>query len=136
MADAEQGGSRSGRRFSGMMSGGGNRRPVRRDPRTRQQSAARAQKRTPRVTVLIVAGWIHVLPLINPTSDFIAPGESADMIGRAESQRLNGHGRLASTGRDEARAVAEEQIRHVVGAVILVDDGTRGIVGHSTGAEQ
>ena len=37
---------------------------------------------------------------------------------------------------DEARAVAEEQIRHVVRAVILVDDGTHGIVAHSTGAEQ
>jgi len=28
--------------------------------------------------------------------DFIAPRELTDMIGRAESQRLNGHGRLAS----------------------------------------
>jgi len=39
--------------------------------------------------------------------DFIAPRELTDVIGRAESQRLNGHGRLASAGSDEARAVAQ-----------------------------
>src|ERR1700737_1236753 len=69
-------------------------------------------------------------------SDLAALGELPDVVGRAERERLNGHGRLASAGGDEARAVAQEQIRHVVGAVILVDDGARGIVAHPARAEQ
>src|SRR5258708_25112562 len=40
------------------------RRPMRRDPHAGQQPAARVQKRTPGVAVLIAAGWIHVLPLL------------------------------------------------------------------------
>src|SRR5260370_17903863 len=64
-------------------------------------------------------------PSFDRTSNFIALGELPDVVGCAERQRLNGHRRLASAGSDEARTVAQEQIRHVVGSVILVDDGAR-----------
>ena len=53
--------------------------------------------------------------------DLAALGELPDVFGRAECERLNGHRRLASARGHEASAIAEEQIRHVVGAVILVD---------------
>ena len=38
--------------------------------------------------------------------DFVALGELADVIGRPEGERLNGHGGLAPPRGDEARAVA------------------------------
>lgn len=54
-------------------------------------------------------------------SEFVAPGESIQVVGRAERQRLDGHRRLPSPAGDEARAVAQEQVGNIVSTVVAVD---------------
>ena len=64
-----------------------------------------------------------MLPFRDATSDFIAHGESPDMIGRAESQRLNGHGRLASArGDDEIDRLARLELASRHGSRSLQGD--------------
>jgi len=43
---------------------------------------------------------------------------------------------LAAAGGYQAAAVAEEEIFHVVGAVIGIDDGGFGVVAHAASAEE
>src|SRR5258708_30330210 len=69
-------------------------------------------------------------------SDFVALRELPNVIGRAESQGLNGHGRLAAPRGDETRPIAEKEIRHIVRAVVFVDHRSGGIVAHAAGAPQ
>src|SRR6266478_9307539 len=68
--------------------------------------------------------------------EFAALGEGHDAVAGPEGQRHNGHRGLAATGRDQATAVAQEQIFYVVGLVIGIDDGSFGIIAHAAGAEQ
>ena len=65
-----------------------------------------------------------------------ALGERHDAIGGTKRQRHDGHGRLAAAGGDQAAAIAEEKIFYVVSLVIGIDDGSFGILAHTTGAEQ
>ena|SRR5438309_1303230 len=44
--------------------------------------------------------------------------ERSDAVGSAECERFDGHCRLAAAGGDEAAAVAEENVFHVVGAMV------------------
>jgi len=60
--------------------------------------------------------------------EFAALGEGHDAVAGPEGQRHNGHRGLAATGRDQAAAVAQEQIFYVVGLVIGIDDGSFGII--------
>src|SRR5579864_4052857 len=69
-------------------------------------------------------------------SDLVSFCELTDVIGGSEGERLNRHGRLATTGSHEAGTVTQEQIPHVVSAMILVDHGSCRIVAHETGAQQ
>src|SRR5690349_2063194 len=54
-------------------------------------------------------------------SDVIASREFGDVLTGAKGQCLDGHGRLAAPGRDQAAAVTQEEIADVVRAVMLVD---------------
>src|SRR4029453_6793218 len=69
-------------------------------------------------------------------SDLSTLCEARDVLARAERECLDGHRRLAATGRHEAAAVAHEQIWHVVAAVITVDDRRSRVVAHATRAEE
>ena len=44
--------------------------------------------------------------------------ERSDAVGGAECERFDSHSRLAAAGGDEAAAVAEENVFHVVGAMV------------------
>src|SRR5580692_427745 len=59
-----------------------------------------------------------------------------DVVGGAESKRLYRHGRLASARGDEAGAVADKKIPHIMRAMKPVDHGTLRIVAHPASAEQ
>src|SRR5882762_3073913 len=69
-------------------------------------------------------------------SDLTRPSESGHMIGSPKRQRLDGHRGLTSPGRDKARAITDEQVRHVVGTMIFVRDRERRIVSHAASTEQ
>ena len=58
------------------------------------------------------------------------------MLTGTKRQRLNRHRRLTAAGRDKAAAIAHEQIRHVVRAMVLVHDRGVRIVAHAARAEQ
>src|SRR5882724_596300 len=62
--------------------------------------------------------------------------ERSDAIGRSECERFDGHSRLAAAGGDEAAAVAEENVFHVVGAMVRIDDGSLWIVAHAASAKE
>src|SRR5882757_1036084 len=62
--------------------------------------------------------------------------ERSDAVGGAECERFDGHCRLAAAGGDEAAAVAEENVFHVVGAMVRIDDGSLWIVAHAAGAKE
>jgi hypothetical protein len=64
------------------------------------------------------------------------PREPRHVVGRSKRQRLNGHCRLAPTGSHEARAIADKQVGHVVGAMVWIGDGVCRFPAHSAGAEQ
>src|SRR5687767_2486942 len=74
--------------------------------------------------------------LISSGSDFVASRELRDVVGRAECEGLDGHGRLPTSGRDEAAAITDEEIAHVVGTVEAIDYRRPRIVAHAAGAEQ
>src|SRR5580698_3810295 len=80
------------------------------------------------------AGRVVNLRLVS--LDLVALREVPDMVCRPKREGLDRHGRLATAGGYEARAVAEEQVRDIVGAMILVDHRLAGVVTHATGAEQ
>ncbi len=68
--------------------------------------------------------------------EFAAFGQGHDAVGSAEGERHDGHGGLAAARSDQAAAVAQEKILHVVSLVIGIDDGRFGIIAHAAGAEQ
>src|SRR6267154_1599553 len=68
--------------------------------------------------------------------NFAALGESGDAVRRAVGQGLDGHGRLAAAGGDQAAAVTEEKVFDVVGSMVGVDYRFLGIIAHAAGAEQ
>lgn len=70
------------------------------------------------------------------SGQFAALGEGHDAVGGAESQRHDGHSGLAAAGRDQAAAVAQEEIFYVVRLVIGIDDRRFGIFAHAAGAEK
>src|SRR5436190_22829785 len=59
-----------------------------------------------------------------------------DQLTRSERQRGNRRCGLAPRRRDEAAAVADEQVLHVVRAVVFVDDRRLRVVAHAARAEQ
>ena len=69
-------------------------------------------------------------------SDRVRAREPRDVVGRAKGERLNRHRRLAAARGDEAASVADEEVRHVVRAMVAVDDGVARIVAHPRRAEQ
>src|SRR5712692_8046429 len=68
--------------------------------------------------------------------DFAALGQRGDAVGGAEGEGFDGHGGLAAAGGDQAAAVAEEEIFHVVGLVVGIDYGGFGVVAHAAGPEE
>jgi len=58
------------------------------------------------------------------------------VIGRPERERLDRHRRLAATGSDEARSVADEEVPHVVRAMVAVHDRITRIIAHARGAQE
>src|SRR5256885_5037436 len=62
--------------------------------------------------------------------------ERSDAIGGAERERFDGHCRLAAAGSDETAAVAEENVFHVMGAMVRIDDGGLWIIAHAAGTEE
>ena len=62
--------------------------------------------------------------------------QPADMLGRPKSQRLYGFSRLPPTGCHEAAAIADKQVRHIVGAMIFVHHRGRRVVAHASGPQQ
>src|SRR5262245_14853195 len=70
------------------------------------------------------------------SSDLTLVCEIRDVPGRAEGERHDRHRRLPATGRHEAAAVADEQVRDVVTAVKAVHDGAARIVTHPARAEE
>src|SRR5262249_53817993 len=69
-------------------------------------------------------------------AEFAAFRERSDAVGGAKCERFDGHGGLAAAGRDETAAVAEEQVFHVVRAMIRIDDGSFRVASHTAGSEQ
>src|SRR5258707_14252423 len=68
--------------------------------------------------------------------NFAALGESGDAVCRTVGQGLDGHGRLAAAGGDQAAAVTEKKGFDVVGSMVGVDYRLFGIFTHAAGAEQ
>src|SRR2546430_4144791 len=62
--------------------------------------------------------------------------ERSDAIGSAERERFDSHSRLATAGGDEAAAVAEEDVFHVMRAMVRIDDGSLWIIAHAAGTEE
>src|ERR1043165_4153113 len=69
-------------------------------------------------------------------SDLAPLRQVRDSLSGPERQRHDRHGRLAAARRHQAAAVTDEEIRHVVRAVIDIDKRGLRILPHATGAEQ
>src|SRR5215813_13918722 len=67
--------------------------------------------------------------------DFATLCQIGDAVGGSECEGLDGFSWLATAGGNEAAAVTEEKILHVVRAMIGVDDGRLRVVAHTAGAE-
>ena len=70
------------------------------------------------------------------SSDLSTLGKLPDVLCGTKSERLDGHRRLSPARGDEARSIAEKKIRHIVCAMVLVDNGACRIVPHAASAEQ
>src|SRR5262245_55911410 len=68
--------------------------------------------------------------------DLVQSREPGYVVGGAERQCLNRHRRLPATRRHEARSIADEEVRHIVRAVVAIDDRVPRIVAHPRGPEQ
>ena len=62
--------------------------------------------------------------------------ERSDAVGSAECERFDGHCRLAAAGGDEAAAVAEENVFHVMRPMVRTDNGSLWIIAHAAGTEK
>jgi hypothetical protein len=108
------------------------------DDRARERSDCTVLKPwrySPFITVKII--WARYLAALNLAAPNLAAlnlaalnlaalnlaalGELADVLCSAESQRLDGHGRLPSARGHKARSIAQKKIRHIVRAVIFID---------------
>ena len=69
-------------------------------------------------------------------ADFAAFGQRRNAVGRPESECHDGHGGLTAPGSDQAAAVAQEEIFHVMRAMIGVDHRSLGIQAHAAGAQK
>ena len=57
----------------------------------------------------------------DPTLDLAGSREPGDVIRGAKRERLDGHRGLTATGRDQAAAIAQKQVRDVVRPVVAID---------------
>src|SRR6185436_20335361 len=64
--------------------------------------------------------WLSLLVCFRISSDFVAAREPRDVFAGAEGECLDGHGGLAAPRRDQAAAVADEQVRYVMAAMVFV----------------
>ena len=71
-----------------------------------------------------------------PRLDLVGAWRTARCCRRRGTPAPDRHRRLAAAARDEARAVDDEQILHVVRAIVLVDDRRLRVVPHAARAEQ
>jgi len=62
--------------------------------------------------------------------------ERSDAVGGAKRERFDGHCRLAAAGGDETAAVAEENVLHVMRAMVRIYDGSFWIIAHAAGTEE
>src|ERR1051325_727689 len=69
-------------------------------------------------------------------ADFTAFGKRGNVVGRAESERHDGHGGLAASGGHQAAAVTQEKVLHIVCAMVCIDHRCLRIIAHAAGAEQ
>src|SRR3989442_2376836 len=87
------------------------------------------------ITRIRATGTVFV-QLSRAVSDLATPRELGDVLARAVGQGLDRRGRLAPAARDEARAVADEEVPHVVRAVVTVHDRSTRVVAHAARAQQ
>src|SRR5437879_11168972 len=77
-----------------------------------------------------------IVQLSRVVSDLATPRERGDVLAGPVGQGLYRRGGLASAARDEARAVADEKVPHVVRAVVAVHHRCARVVAHAAGAEE
>src|SRR3989442_8467849 len=87
------------------------------------------------ITRIRATGTVFV-QLSRAVSDLATPRELGDVLARAVGQGLDRRGGLAPAARDEARAVADEEVPHVVRAVVAVHHRCARVVAHAAGAEE
>src|SRR4051794_20189030 len=68
--------------------------------------------------------------------DLILAREGGDVFAGSKRECLDGHGGLAPAGSDQAAAIADEQVRHIMAAMVSVDHRGGRVVAHAAGAEQ
>src|SRR3989454_7288765 len=120
-----------------------NRRPASPSPASRTSYPARSRIRrtalrsvaSSSITRMRGTGMMRV-QLSRAVSNLAAPRELGDVLAGAVGQGLNRRGRLAPAARDEARAVADEEVPHVVRAVVAVDDRGPRVVAHAARAQE
>src|SRR5436309_13139099 len=64
------------------------------------------------------------------------PRELSDVLPGAISERLDRRGRLAPTARHQTRAVADEEVPHVVGSVMAIHHRSPRVVAHPARPQQ
>src|SRR5438874_1614054 len=89
------------------------------------------------VTKMLVK-WLQQVPkmLRFLCADFTALGKRGNAVGRAESERHDGHGGLAASGGHQAAAVTQEKVLHIVCAMVCIDHRCLRIIAHAARAEQ
>src|SRR6185312_16679366 len=88
----------------------------------REERSAWCPELCPRPSAItLLRGWTGRDAENGQELDVVAPREPGDVLGSPKREGLDGHRRLAATGRHEVRPIADEEVRHVVRPVIPID---------------